>query len=116
MEKDFYTKILDNVRKIQRERNLTQAAIADYIETSPSQMSKILKGDVKMTIEQISKFASAMSMREIDVITYPDRYVPASAPEAEPLEATLQIKLKKDKKDQVLKLVFGENNLEILNK
>ncbi len=34
----------------------------------------------------------------------------------EPIEATLQIKLKKDKKDQVLKLVFGENNLEILNK
>ncbi len=36
--------------------------------------------------------------------------------EQEPIEATLQIKLKRDKKDQVLKLVFGENNLEILNK
>lgn len=34
----------------------------------------------------------------------------------EPLEAILQIKLKKDKKDQVLKLVFGDNNIEILNK
>ncbi len=36
--------------------------------------------------------------------------------EQEPIEATLQIKLKREKKDQVLKLVFGENNLEILNK
>ncbi len=36
--------------------------------------------------------------------------------EQEPIEATLQIKLKRDKKDQVLKLVFGENNLEILNR
>ena len=34
----------------------------------------------------------------------------------EPVEAILQIKLKKDKKDQVLKLVFGDNNIEILNK
>ena len=34
----------------------------------------------------------------------------------EPVEAVLQIKLKKDKKDQVLKLVFGENNIEILNR
>ena len=37
-------------------------------------------------------------------------------PEQEPVEAILQIKLKKDKKDQVLKLVFGENDIEILNK
>ena len=32
------------------------------------------------------------------------------------VEAVLQIKLKKDKKDQVLRLVFGDNNIEILNK
>ena len=34
----------------------------------------------------------------------------------EPVEAVLQIRLSKDKKDQVMKLVFGENNIEILNK
>ena len=50
------------------------------------------------------------------VITYPDRYVKVQDSEAEPVEAVLQIKLKKDKKDQVLKLVFGDNNIEILNK
>lgn len=32
------------------------------------------------------------------------------------IKATLTIELKKEKKEQVLKLVFGENNLEILNK
>ena len=62
-----------------------------------------------------TKIAAGLSLREIDLITWPDVYVPQQSPEAEPLEATLQIKLKKDKKDQVLKLVFGENNLEILN-
>lgn len=79
-------------------------------------MSKILRGDVYLSIEQMSKIATGLSLREIDLITWPDVYVPKQSPEAEPLEATLQIKLKKDKKDQVLKLVFGENNLEILNK
>lgn len=34
----------------------------------------------------------------------------------EPMEAILQVRLRKDKKDQVLKLVFGENNIEILNR
>ena len=32
------------------------------------------------------------------------------------LKATLTIELKKEKKDQVLKLVFGENNINILSK
>ncbi len=36
--------------------------------------------------------------------------------EQEPVKAVLQLELQEDKKDQVLKLVFGENNLEILNK
>ncbi len=36
--------------------------------------------------------------------------------EDEPVEAILQIKLKKDKKDQVLNLIFGEHNLEIFDK
>ena len=55
-------------------------------------------------------------MRDIDILTYPDVYVRKEEAEAEPVEAILQIKLKKDKKDQVLKLVFGDNNIEILNK
>ena len=36
--------------------------------------------------------------------------------EDEPVEAVLQIKLKKDKKDKVLNLLFGEHNLEIFEK
>ena len=55
-------------------------------------------------------------MREIDIITYPDVYVKKDNTDAEPVEVVLQIKLQKDKKDQVLKLAFGDNNLEILNK
>lgn len=71
---------------------------------------------VKLSVVQLSKLAQNLSMSEIDVITYPDRYVKVQGSEAEPVEAVLQIKLKKDKKDQVLKLVFGDNNIEILNK
>ena len=36
--------------------------------------------------------------------------------EDEHIEAVLQIKLKKDKKDKVLNLLFGEHNLEIFEK
>lgn len=112
----FSEKILQNIRRIMTDRNLTQYAIAQYMGTSESQFSKILKGTVQLSLKQLENLASNLSMSEIDIITYPAKYVEDVAKEYEPVEAVLQIKLKKDKKDQVLKLVFGENNIEILNK
>ena len=112
----FSERIISNIRKIMRDRNLTQATMAEYLGTSESQFSKILSGNVKLSIQQLENLATALSMREIDIITYPQVYVEKGGGEEEPVEAVLQIKLKKDKKDQVLKLVFGDNNIEILNK
>lgn len=116
MENNFYNTLVSNILKIMRDRNLTQATMAEYMGITSSQFSKVLKMKVKLSVVQLSKLAQNLSMSEIDVITYPDRYVKVQDSEAEPVEAVLQIKLKKDKKDQVLKLVFGDNNIEILNK
>lgn len=109
-------KILNNLRKIMNEKNLTQSVLAEYAGTSESQFSKIMNGKVQLSLLQLENIASSLSLREIDILTYPDVFVEEKQSEAEPVEAVLQIKLKKDKKDQVLKLVFGENNIEILNK
>lgn len=117
-QKPFYAKVLGNVRKIMNVKGIKQVTVADAFDLTESQCSKIMNGKAQLTLQQLSDFARIAGMREIDILTYPERFVAAStgASEPEPVEATLQIKLKKDKKDQVLKLVFGENNLEILNK
>ena len=115
-ENSFYQQLLSNIKKIMRDRGLTQQTLAEYIEIEPSQFSKIVNGTVGLSMLQLSKLATKLSMREIDIITYPDIYTKPELGEPEPVEAILQIKLKKDKKDQVLKLVFGDNNIEILNK
>lgn len=98
------------------DRRITQAAMAEMIDTTPSQFSKILKGTVQLSLVQLSKLASKLSLREIDIFTYPDVYIKPTQDQEEPVEAILQIRLQKDRRDQVLKLVFGDNNLEILNK
>lgn len=116
MEKTLSKRILDNLRKIMMEKNLTQAKMAEYADTSESQFSKILNGRVNLSLIQLENIATNLSMREIDIITYPLVYVEKGKSESESVEAILQIKLKKDKKDQVLKLIFGENDIEILNK
>ncbi len=105
-----------NIRKYLNDKGLRQAFIAHNSDYTEGKVSKILNGDQTMTIEDLSIFAKALSLREIDLLTYPDMYYKKEDTEAEPVEAVLQIKLKQDKKDQVLKLVFGENNIEIFNK
>lgn len=117
-KKDFPSHpVVEKIRKIIVDKGITQLAASEFVGTSSSQMSKILSGEVQISIWQISNFASGLNMDVIDVFTYPDKYVKADKDsKREPVEAILQIKLRNDKKDQVLKLVFGDNNLEILNR
>lgn len=109
--------IVEKIRKIMVDRGLTQAAAAECMGTSPSQFSKMLSGEVQVSLWQISNFATAMSLELIDVCSYPDKYVKANIGTGDSsVEAVLQIKLRRDKKEEVLKLIFGDSNLEILNK
>lgn len=112
----FSTMVASNIIKILKDRDLKQAYIARKLEIAESQVSKKLSGKAQITLEDLSEFAQALSIKEIDIITYPDVYVKKEKSDSEPVEAILQIKLQKDKKDQVLKLIFGDNNIEILNK
>ena len=116
MNKSFYQTIIHNLQKIMRDNNLSQAQLAEYAGTSASQISKIINGTVKLSINQLSNIARELKMTELDVITYPDKYEKVGSCEDGPAEVFVQLKLKKEKKDQVLKLVFGENDIEILNR
>lgn len=113
---DFYNQIIDNIRKILQERGFQQQDLAAYAEINESQVSKIFSGKARLSIQQLSKMATGLQMSELDIITWPDKFVKVGASEPEPVEAFLQLRLKKDKKDQVLRLVFGDNNIEILNR
>lgn len=107
----FYEKTLNNVRKIMQDRHLTQQSVGEMMGVNESSSSKIFTGQASLTLDHLSNLASALSISVIDIIKYSDDPVPG-----EPTEVLLQLKLTKEKKDQVLKLVFGENNIDILNK
>jgi hypothetical protein len=63
-------------------------------------------------LETLGKFAQVMDMTIIDVITFPKKMVAEG--EDTSMEAILQLRLSKEKKDEVLKIVFGESNLDVL--
>lgn len=109
--------LAQQLRKIIKDKNITQATMAEYADVSESQFSRVLSGSVQLSLRQLAMIASNLNMREIDIYTYPDRYVKAEQGEQfnEPIEAVLQIRLQKSKKDQVLRLIFGDNDIELLN-
>lgn len=109
--------IVENIRKIINDKGINQKVMAKYAGTSASQFNKVLNGSVQLSLRQISNIAMNLGLREIDLYTYPDVYEKQGQSRfSDEVRASLTIELSKSKKDQVLKLVFGENNLEILNK
>lgn len=109
-------KVAQNVRRAMSAAGFYQGRLAIEADIAEETLSRILNGNQHLSLEHLSKIARALSLREIDLITYPERYDLVGDVENGPAEVLLQMRLTKEKKDQVLKLVFGENNIEILNK
>lgn len=112
--------ILANIIKIRNDKGLTQAAIADSIEVDYSTYSKLESGRSKLSIDRLEKIASTFNMEMIDIFTYPEKYVPYNlAPDTVKQQykskVTLQIEVDEEKKEQMLKIVFGENYYSIFN-
>lgn len=113
---DYQGQIAENIRKILNDKGMKQVDLVDDVAIKEHYISRTLNGKRTMLVDDLAIIARALGVRVVDLITYPEVYQPVKEREAEPVEAVLQIKLKKEKKDQVLKLVFGENDIEILNK
>ncbi len=108
--------VIKNIIQIRNLQGITKRSMADSLGMNEASYGRIENSKIALSYSTLAKIASIFNMPVIDLITYPKRYVEVESQAEEPVEAVLQIKLKKDKKDQVLRLVFGENNIEILNK
>lgn len=108
-------KVIENIKKIRLEKGIPQKLLADALSVDDSVISNIEKGKRELKVSELEIIACCLGVEVVDLFTYPQKYVP-DGKEPEDIEAVLQIRLKKDRKEQVLRLVFGDNNLEILNK
>ncbi|MBQ7018754.1 MAG: helix-turn-helix transcriptional regulator [Bacteroidales bacterium] len=119
--------IYEKISTIRAIKGIKQDIMADAVNVTQGAYSNLEAGKSKLTFEALEKIAEAFNMPIIDIITYPKVYVdrdtiqtaeiiPTPSENDNEVKAILQLELKKDKKDQVLKLIFGETNLEILNK
>ena len=104
--------VIKNFRLIRENSNLSQEQVAEKLGKSQSAYARIERGATKIDLQTLFNFSNAMGLSMIDVIAWPKKMIVEG--EDMSIEAILQLRLTKAKKDEVLKMVFGENDLEIL--
>lgn len=107
--------VVRNLIKIMTDNSLNKSEFADKIGLSESKWNKIANGRQKLNVEDLSKIAKKLRVREIDIYTYPMVFSELNK-ENDIVKAQLTIELREELKDKVLQLVFGNKNIEILNK
>lgn len=110
-------KIEEVVKAIRIAKGIKQQAIADSLGIDQVIVSNIECGKREIKANELCAIANALGVSVVDLVSYPDKYVRADVATApqETVKAVLQIELSKEKKDQVFRFIFGDNNLKILN-
>lgn len=105
--------ILRNIDAIRRNKGYSQEYLASQIGIKQAGLSLIMSGERELKYNTLLQIANALQESVIDIIAYPEKYV-LSRDNNISTETVLQIKLDNDTKEQVLKIVFGNEGAELL--
>lgn len=105
--------ILRNIDAIRRNKGYSQEYLASQIGIKQAGFSLIMSGERELKYNTLLQIANDLQESVIDIIAYPEKYV-LSRDNNISAETVLQIKLDNDKKEQVLKIVFGDQATELL--
>ncbi|MCL3852695.1 helix-turn-helix domain-containing protein [Parabacteroides sp. GYB001] len=105
--------ILRNIDAIRRNKGYSQEYLASQIGIKQAGFSLIMSGERELKYNTLLQIANALQESVIDIIAYHEKYV-LSRDNNISAKTVLQIKLDNDKKEQVLKIVFGDQATELL--
>lgn len=103
------------IKEIRLQKSINQQVIADALNVDVASVSNLENGKREIRFREIEKIANVLGVSVVDLITYPKKYVEVKDDEDKDVEAVLMIKLKESKKRLILKSIFGDENLELLN-
>jgi transcriptional regulator with XRE-family HTH domain len=107
--------VVKNIIKIRKEKGISQEFIANSLGLDSAVVSNIENGKRELKVSELEKIAKALAVDVLYLLTYPHIYVKKESKEnSNPVEAVLQIRLTGEKRENVLKLLFGENDMKLL--
>ncbi|MDR1984107.1 MAG: helix-turn-helix transcriptional regulator [Prevotellaceae bacterium] len=108
-----------NVKEIREKLGFSQEMMAEKMNISQSAYARFELQKTKIDLARLTVFANSVGMNFIDVLTFPERYINvrdigkeigSNSP-----EIFIHIKIKEKKRTDIMKLLFGDNNIDILN-
>lgn len=109
-----FNDIRDNIKTLIAIRNVKQETVADAAGISQSYMSEILSKKKQLHYEKLLLIANFFDIDIVNLITYPKIYVPRPEDDI-PIEAIIQLRVSSDKRDSILRLVLGEDAVEVIS-
>jgi transcriptional regulator with XRE-family HTH domain len=107
--------IVENIIKIRREKGISQEIIANALHVDTSVISNIENRKRELKVNELEIIAKTLAVDVLYLLTYPHIYVKREANNTlNQIDTILQIKLAGDKKDEILKLLFSNKDLEFL--
>ncbi len=107
--------ILKNIKEIRAEKSINQDVIADALQIDTSAVSNIENGKRELRVSELAKIANCLGVEVLDLFTYPEKYVNIKSLK-QPERISVTFEVSPDKREHLLRMVTGENNLEILNR
>ena len=111
-EKQVEFFVIENLLKIMNDKELSQSTVAEYANIDPSQMSKILKGSIQLSLRQLANIARGLKMRISEICEYPNIYEIKKL-QQEPVKFLLGIELQQNGKIDINQ--FCLNNILTIN-
>ena len=71
-------RILENLEAIRKERGVKQEVIANKLGVSQATYSGYLRDTGDMMISRLQEIADIIGVSLVDIVTYPEKYVPVS--------------------------------------
>jgi transcriptional regulator with XRE-family HTH domain len=107
--------VVENIINIRKEKGISQEFIANALHVDTSVISNIERGKRELKVCELVIIAKSLGVDVLYLLTYPHVYIKKEfKTDSEPAEAILQLKLKGENRDKVLKLLFGDKNFDFL--
>ncbi len=106
------------IKEIRESAGLSQYQMAEKMDITQSAYARFESSKSKIDLNRLECFANALGMSIVDVIKYPEHYINvkdiAKEMRAYEPDVTLQIKVKEEKRDEIMRIVLGDKNIELL--
>jgi DNA-binding Xre family transcriptional regulator len=106
--------ILKNIEAIRKEKGIKQTVIAEQLGIKQNSYSSYITRNEDIKFSLLSRIADKLEVSVVDIITYPEKYVPASVEEN---RKTTRLNIELDlTNDDFLKMGLKDKICKILNK